>query len=51
MRKAGNAKVEGKLFPGADHHFFVESPAGGWPELSPDYYGYQIDWLNKLFGK
>lgn len=51
LRKAGNAKVEGKLFPGADHHFFVEFLTGGWPKLAPGYYDYQIDWLIRLFRK
>jgi dienelactone hydrolase len=51
LKKAGNRKVEGKLFAGADHHFFVASPTGGWPSMAPGYYDYQIDWLNRFFRK
>lgn len=47
LRKAGNRRVNWKIFASAEHHFLVPAQTDGWPSIAPGYYETQIDWLNR----
>jgi uncharacterized protein len=48
LRKAGNAEVTTKIFPGADHTFRLRPGPSGWPVSAPDYLPTLLSWLDRM---
>ena len=47
LRRAGNADVTVRIFPGADHTFRLPPGPSGWPVTAPEYIATLLDWLAK----
>jgi dienelactone hydrolase len=47
LRRAGNADVTVRIYPGADHTFRLPPGPSGWPVTAPGYVSDLIDWLAK----
>ncbi len=47
LRRAGNADVTVRIYPGADHTFRLAPGPSGWPVTAPQYVPDLLDWLAK----